>query len=306
LLDFTVFLSADFSFAFVVSFVAGAALFGSAYLIPSFAISVLAFTPTDAGLLLLPSGGLFIFSLLVSAFLMQTRRVPPIATVPFGILMIMVAMWMLSGSTSESGVDDMMAAILLRGFSLGFLFLSITLIAFDNLASCSLASGIGLFNTGRQLGGLLGVAGLQTLIHDHVAVNATVLGASITAGVPELSRRLAETTATFAARGMDAMDASRAAMSLLGKAVIGQSTVIAFDTAFNAVALLFILAAPVLIAIKIGLSRSAKSPKAPAPLTLIASPVRQVLVLCENSFKAGQAEEAAIVDDAASDRQAIM
>jgi hypothetical protein len=60
LLDFTLFRSEDFCFAFIVSFVAGAALFGSAFLIPSFAVSVLAFRPTDAGLLLLASGGLFV------------------------------------------------------------------------------------------------------------------------------------------------------------------------------------------------------------------------------------------------------
>ena len=258
LLDFTLFRSDDFSFAFIVSFVAGAALFGSAFLIPSFAVSVLAFTPTDAGQLLLPSGALFIGALLIAAFLMQVRRVPPIATVPFGILMIMVAMWMLSGSTSESGADDMMAAILLRGLGLGFLFLSITLIAFSNLNSRNLASGIGLFNTGRQLGGLMGVAGLQTLIDHNVAANVAVLGANVTAGVPAVGERLTTTTAMLAARGMDAVAASRAATSLLGRVVTGQSTVIAFDTAFNAVALLFVIAAPVLVAIKIGLSRYAK------------------------------------------------
>jgi MFS transporter, DHA2 family, multidrug resistance protein len=54
---------------------------------------------------------------------------------------------------------------------------------------------------------------------------------------------------------MDPVAAGRAATSLLGRAVAGQSTVIAFDTAFNAVALLFVFAAPVLVAIKIGLSR---------------------------------------------------
>ncbi|MGB3540982.1 MAG: MFS transporter [Mesorhizobium sp.] len=259
LLDFTIFLSVDFSFAFVVSFVAGAALFGSAYLIPSFAVSVLAFSPTDAGLLLLPSGGFFILSLVVSAFLMQAHRVPPIATVPFGILMIMVAMWMLSGSTSESGTDDMMTAILLRGFSLGFLFLSITLIAFDRLESRNLASGIGLFNAGRQLGGLVGVAGLQTLIQHNVVANATVLSAHVTPGAPAIGNRLGAMTAMLVARGMDAAEASQAAVGLLGKAVIGQSTVIAFDTAFNAVALLFVAAAPVLITIKIALARLTKA-----------------------------------------------
>lgn len=115
LIDFTPFRSEDFTFAFIVSFVAGAALFGSAFLIPSFAISVLAFRPTDAGLLLLPSGAFFFGTLLIAVFLVQVRRIPPVATVPLGIVTIMVAMWMLSGSTSESGARDMMAAVLLRG-----------------------------------------------------------------------------------------------------------------------------------------------------------------------------------------------
>ncbi|APG95627.1 DHA2 family efflux MFS transporter permease subunit [Sinorhizobium americanum] len=259
LIDFTLFGSEDFTFAFIVSFVAGAALFGSAFLIPSFAVSVLAFRPTDAGLLLLPSGGLFIAALLVAAFFFQVRRVPPFATVPFGIVMIMVAMWMLSGSTSESGADDMMAAILLRGLGLGFLFLSITLIAFGNLNSRNLASGIGLFNTGRQLGGLAGVAALQTLIDHNLVANLAVLGANVTAGKPAVIERLATTAAMLSAKGMDAAAASRAAASLLGRTVTGQSSVIAFDTAFNAVALLFVVAAPVLVGIKIGLSRYAKA-----------------------------------------------
>ena len=264
LLDFTLFESDDFCFAFIVSFVAGAALLGSAFLIPSFAVSVLAFRPTDAGLLLLPSGALFICTLLIAAFLMQVRRVPPVATVPFGILMFMVAMWMLSGSTSESGADDMMAAILLRGLGLGFLFLSITLIAFSNLNDHNLAFGVGLFDAGRQLGGLIGVAGVQTLIDHNVTANLTVLGASVTAGVPAVSERLTTTTAMLAARGMDAATASRVATSLLGRVVTGQSTVIAFDTAFNAIALLFVIAAPVLVTIKIGLSRYAKMRAGPA------------------------------------------
>ncbi len=258
LLDFTLFKSSDFSFAFIVSFVAGAALFGSAFLIPAFALSVLAFTPTDAGLLLLPSGGFFIGGLLISAYLMQVRRVPPVATVPFGILMIMVAMWMLSGSTSESGTDDMMAAILLRGLGLGFLFLSITLIAFSDLNSRNLACGIGLFNTGRQLGGLMGVAGLQTLIDHNVFANAVVLGANVTPGGTAVIERLTTTTAMLSVKGMDAAAAGRAAVSLLGRVVSGQATVIAFDTAFIAVALLFVVAAPMLVGIKIGLSKYAK------------------------------------------------
>ena len=255
LLDLTLFASKDFSFAFIVSFVAGAALFGSAFLIPAFAVSALSFTPTDAGLLLLPSGGLFIASLLIAAFVIQAHGAPPIVTVPFGIVMVMIAMWMLSGSTSESGADDMTHAILLRGVGLGFLFLSITLIAFSDLSPRNLGAGIGLFNTGRQLGGLLGVAALQTLINHQVASNNVVLGTYVVAGNPAVIARLKTTTTMLSSKGLDAVDASHAAMTLLVRAVVRQSTVIAFDTAFIAIALLFVVAAPAVIAVKVGLSR---------------------------------------------------
>lgn len=262
LLNFALFASKDFSFAFIVSFVAGAALFGSAFLIPAFAVSVLSFTPTDAGLLLLPSGGLFVGSLLIAAYIIQAHRAPPIATVPFGIVMVMMAMWMLSSSTSESGSHDMMQAILLRGVGLGFLFLSITLIAFNDLSPRNLDAGIGLFNTGRQLGGLLGVAALQTMINHHVASNAAVLGTYIVAGNSTVTGRLKATASMLSFRGMDAAEAGHAAMSLLSRTVIRQSNVMAFDTAFIAIALLFVVAAPAMVAVKVGLSRRRTKPSA--------------------------------------------
>jgi DHA2 family multidrug resistance protein len=265
LLDSTVFEKGDFSFAFIVSFVAGAALFGSAYLILAFAVAVLGFTPTDAGQLLLPSGGLFAAALMLTAFLISARGMPPIATVPFGILMIMSAMWLLSGSTGESGSDDMMPAILLRGLGLGFLFLSITLIAFSSLVRSQLASGIAVFNIGRQLGGLIGVAGLQTAIDHQVAINQAALGAAVTPGSIMVAGRLASTTALFIERGIETGPASKAATALLGRAVFGQAVVIAFDTAFIMVALLFIVAAPILILVKIAFARMAARGRSRSP-----------------------------------------
>jgi DHA2 family multidrug resistance protein len=262
LLDYSAFGSADFSFAFIVSFVAGAALFGSAYLIPSFAVSVLSFTPTAAGLLLLPSSALFVGALLLSAFLVQKRGVPPIATVPLGILATMAAMWSLSLTTIESGADDMAPAMLLRGVGLGFLFLAITLVAFNTLKPQQIASAVGLFNVGRQLGGLIGVAGLQTLIQHDIAENLSVLSAGIASGAPAAAERLAALTAALSAQGLDAASAQQAAYGVLTRAVVSQATVLAYNTAFGTLALLFVVAAPVMIAVKITLNRKRQTPHA--------------------------------------------
>ena len=256
LFDLSVFRTEDFVFAFFVSFVAGAALFGSAFVIPAFALSVLGFTPTEAGALLLPSGACFLATLLLSAWLMQARGLPPVATVPLGILSIMIAMWMLSGSNAQSGAADMMPAILLRGLGLGFLFLSITLIAFTKLPAASVAYGIGIFNIGRQLGGLTGVAALQTSIDHSLVHNQTMLGAAITSGSPALAERIAAITNLLVARGVEASAAAKSATAMVGRAVGGQGAVIAFDTAFNLVALLFVVGAPCIVAIKILLART--------------------------------------------------
>jgi DHA2 family multidrug resistance protein len=255
LLDLALFRNDDFAFAFAVSFVAGAALFGSAFLIPAFALSVLGLTPTEAGALLLPSGVVFTVTLFAAALLIRFRGLAPVATVPFGILSVMIAMWMLSGSTIESGSDDMMSALLLRGFGLGCLFLSITLIAFSRLAPSHLAFGIGIFNIGRQLGGLMGVAGLQTLIDHQAAVSRTALGAALTPGSQGLVDRIAEYTAMLMARGMDPGLAAVAARTMLARTIGGQGGVIAFNGAFAAVALLFVAAVPVIVAVKVVLAR---------------------------------------------------
>ncbi|MNH24765.1 hypothetical protein D3C79_847140 [compost metagenome] len=206
----------------------------------------------------MPSGVVFIAVLLGVAYLIQMRGLAPFATVPFGILAIMIAMWMLSGSTQESGMGDMMAAVMLRGAGLGLLFLSLTLIAFGKLGRYSLASGVGLFNTGRQVGGLMGVAGLQTLLDRHGVLNTQTLGAYVSPGATAVMDRLESTATMLRHQGMDPLAAGRAAVSLLGRAVAGQGTVIAFDTAFNAVALLFAVAAPLLVCIKVVLARRAR------------------------------------------------
>lgn len=84
------------------------------------------------------------------------------------------------------------------------------------------------------------------------------LGASLTSGTPAVAERLAMTSAVLMAKGINAVGADQASLRLLFGAFTRQATVIAFDRAFAAVALLFVVAAPGLVAIKIGLNRHAR------------------------------------------------
>ena len=101
------------------------------------------------------------------------------------------------------------------------------------------------------------------LMTRNIAGNVSVLASHITAGYSAVGDRLGTSVAVFEARGMTTTAANQASKALLSKAVAYQSTVIAFDTAFFTIALLFVFAAPILIVSKIILTRMATAMKAP-------------------------------------------
>jgi hypothetical protein len=235
--------------------VAGFALFGSAFAIPAFGLQVLSLTPTHAGLLLLPSGLLVGLGLLTAGSLIQIKGVAPFKLVPIGILCFMTAMWMLSHSTIDSGAPDMTPALLLRGLGLGFLFVSLTMVALVGPKGPLNPQGIALFNFGRQFGGLIGIAFLLTYLDHQLALNRSVLSINLTPGNPWLAERQAAAAEFLTSRGYNPDEAMGTAVAVIQGQVSQQVTVLSFNEVFLAVALLFVVAAPVLIVTRLLLKR---------------------------------------------------
>lgn len=251
LIRFGVFANPGFTFGFIVSFVAGFALLGSSFLIPSFAISVLRMTPTELGQLLLPSAVTFAITLGLTALAVRRLQVSPVVTVPFGIAGFMTSMWLMGTGTSAIGFPQLLPAVLLRGAALGFLFLSITLVALAGLSRRFTSSGVALFNLGRTIGGLAGVAFLQTLIEDETIRNRAILAAHVVPGRYEVVERLRRASEHLSTHGLNPVEAAKASAALLGKEVAHEATMIAFNTGFAAVVMFFVLAVPVIIGSKV-------------------------------------------------------
>ncbi|MDR3089787.1 MAG: MFS transporter [Desulfobulbaceae bacterium] len=255
LVNLSVFDNRDFCFGFAVSFVAGVALFGSTWLIPGFTLNVLGLTATEAGALIAPGGVMFFVALSLTALLLSFSRVHPLATVPLGIFLIMAGMWMLSGSTSESGSADLLIPLMIRGTGLGFLFLSLTIYALGGLQGSQIAQGVALFTTFRQFGGLFGVGVLQRYLDHQNAQNGAVLSSHLEAGGVLLTERLHSVQAALQSRGMEAGDAAKAAMAFLQKSLTMQSNTISYNEAFFVIVIVFLIAAPLLVLLKIWLSK---------------------------------------------------
>lgn len=255
IVNLAVFANRDFCFGFLASVAAGVALFGSNWLIPGFTMNVLGYTATDAGALIGFGGLVFVLSLTVTALLLILTPVKPLATVPLGLFLIMVGLWLFSGATSDSGNADLLLPLLIRGTGLGFLFLSLTIYALGGLRGDHIAQGVALFTTHRQFGGLFGVAFLQRYLDHQNALNNSVLSSHLETGGVLLAERLSSIQAALQSRGMEAGEAARASVVYLKKSLGTQGGTISHNEAFLMIVVVLCCVAPLLISFKIWLAK---------------------------------------------------
>lgn len=254
-----VFRNQGFAFGVVVSLVAGFALTGSAFLVPAFALKVLGWPATQAGLLLLPSGAFCAAGLLAAGVLIGRPGFPPLRIVPVGIASFMAAMWLMAHAAQETGAADLAAPLLLRGAGLGLLFVALTMITLGSVRPARIPQAVALFNLAKQAGGLAGLAGLQTYLAHETAWNAAVLAGDLLPGSALLEGRRSLLAAALGQGGLDPASAAAAAVAVLQRSISGQAAVLAFDDAFLLLALMFLAAAPVLVAWKLVLPRLARA-----------------------------------------------
>lgn len=256
LINLALFRDSAFAFGFAVSFLAGFVLFGSAFLIGALSSSVLAYLPVDSGLLLLPAaltvgGGLFAAGLLI-----QWYKISPIKFVPLGLGLILWAMWLFAHATTGMAGTSLLPAILIRGMGLGFLFIALTVSTFVSLRGRKLAQGIGLFNAGRQLGGLLGIACLSRWFHVHMAQNYSNLTVNLSAYNPVFLQATQHLKQALAS-AMSPADAGRLATATLFHELMRQTAVLSLNDCFMSVGAVIVCSAPLVMVLKFMLKRFA-------------------------------------------------
>lgn len=168
----------------------------------------------------------------------------------------MASMWLFGQQARGAGVAELMPAILLRSGAIGFLLLSIALIALPWMARPLVPHGSALIAFTRQLAGFAGTGSLSTVVAHQTELNSQALGAHLSSGDAWLAARIAGLTAQFANEGMSAPDAALAAMQQIGRQLATQSAALAWNQAFLTVALFFLCAAPVLIAARVILGKA--------------------------------------------------
>lgn len=239
MLDVRIFGNFAFTSASAVSFILGAGLFGSTYLLPVFVQQIQGMTPTQAGLLLMPSG----FAMLV-VFPVAGRlsdRLPP-------ALMIGVGMAVFAGSSLLMARADINTTFwtlawwtVISRIGMGLVFPAISAGALSVLPRHQLGQGSGASNFVRQLGGAFGVNLLTVFIERRTILHADAFAATQASDNIATAELLRGVSGLLQGAGVPEGQLLPSAASFLGQTVVAQASNAAFQDGFIVVCGLFLL-----------------------------------------------------------------
>lgn len=240
MLDMRLFASVAFSSASVVAFIMGAGLFGSTYLLPVFVQQIQGMTPTQAGLLLMPSGFAMLLVFPIAGRL--SDKVPAPIMIGVGMAVFAGSSWLMTAVNVHTAFWTLAWWTILSRVGLGLVFPAISSGALKVLPPHLLGQGSGASNFIRQLGGAFGVNLLTVFIERRTIMHADAFAATQTSDNATTMDLLREVADLLHASGLPDSQLMPAAASFLGQTVMIQSSNAAFQDGFLIVCGIFLLA----------------------------------------------------------------
>ncbi|HHE32958.1 MAG TPA: DHA2 family efflux MFS transporter permease subunit [Chlorobaculum parvum] len=242
--------SKNLAIAAVLTFIVGFGLYGSLFVFPVFVQRLLGFTAMLTGLVLFPSAMLTGVISMPLGIALQKGASPKLL-MTIGMVTFVWFCWELGMQTLQSGAENFFLILLIRGISLGFIFIPVTLLAVTGLHGKDIGQATGLNNMVRQLGGSFGIAITNTYIAQRVAAHRVDLLGNLSPYDPAAVERLQAIKQGLGQCMSSPVEAGQAAMAALEGIVVRQSYHLAYMDAFKMIALLFAVCLPLLLFIRV-------------------------------------------------------
>lgn len=242
----------------IVSAVIGVGLYGAMFAVPIFAQTSLRFTSQQTGMLLLPGALTSAFMMPIAAKLLG--KFDPRALILAGASIVVGAMLWLSTLNATMGAGDLFWPLVIRGGGTVLMFLPMSMASLGSVPVHEISAATGLYNLTRQVGGSVGIAVLTTLLSTRQAFHRGVLVEKIAANDPAVLRRIDAIAAGFVGKGIDPVEAKRKALFLLDGTASAQAAVMSFADTFWMVAVVFIVAAPLVLLLGKGNRKAVAAP----------------------------------------------
>ena len=241
----------------VYSAVVGFAMYGSLFILPIFLQQVRGYTADQTGQMMMIDGAAAVISMALVSKLVD--RLSSRILVGLGSLFFAYAMFLLGKVTLNTGPEHLYLPLILRGTSLGLLFVPLSLASLSGLKGKEMADGSGLFNLTRQWGGSLGIAFLSTMLDHRTEMHRAFLAEHITAYSPIVQYFYHKLSAYFVLQGSALATAKMQAFAAMDTILQGQAAVLAFEDAFLCISIAFIITLPLIFLMQKGRAVSDKA-----------------------------------------------
>jgi DHA2 family multidrug resistance protein len=225
----------NFSLGCLYSFIIGIGLYGSTYLLPFFLAQVRGYNALQIGQIMFVTGCFQFMSAPIAGRV--AAKLDLRVMLAFGLTMFGAGVYLQTRMTADWGFWEFFIPQAVRGFSLMFLFIPVNAVALGTLPAARLKNASGLYNLMRNLGGAVGLACINTLISDRLALHWARLVEGLAPGNPNLQRFL--DGAQNMMEGAMGEGSALAGVKLLAKLIYQQAEVLTFADTQLAMAAIF-------------------------------------------------------------------
>jgi DHA2 family multidrug resistance protein len=209
----------------------GFVLYAAVYLIPVYLAVAHGYSARQAGAVMLWIGLPQLFIIPFMPMLMN--RFEPRRLLAFGFFLFAVSAFMNMNLGPNDSGPQLLVPNLIRAVGQALVFAPISAIATAGIAFKDAASASSMFNMLRNLGGAIGIAVVQTFTTDREKFHSAIITPDASLMNQATRGRIGELQAYLMSRGLpDPAAAHHEAVILIGRAIEGQSTYLAYGDSF--------------------------------------------------------------------------
>ena len=235
----------NFAVSAVMLMVVGLLIFGTTQFIPQLLQQVIGYTATDAGLAMTAGGAVTILFMPISGIL--SSKVDPRLMIGFSFLMQAIAFANYQQLNTDLSFGSVAAARAFQAFSLPFLFVPITAIAYVGLKPNESNQASALMNVMRNLGGSIGISMVQTLTAQRQQFHQARYAESLNPLNPNYVQGLNQMTQQLQGAGQPQAFAGQQALGQVYSQLTRQAGMLSYIDAFRVLMIITLCCLPLLL-----------------------------------------------------------
>ena len=224
-------------------------MFGTTFILPQFLQNLLDHGPYETGLVMLPRGiALFCMMPIVGHLY---NHVDYRILMCGGVALAMTSLILMSGLSLQTDYWDMVSRLVILGFGMPFVFVTLTTVAFSTTAVADINSATSLYNLARRLGGNLGFAVMAILLERRTALHRVNMVGNITESNATFLSYKETLSEMLVRKQIDPHTAQTKAMGLIEQTIDKQTTMLAYNDIYWIMGWSFIFVIPFILVLKV-------------------------------------------------------